>query len=260
MLEKLRPRSAYDVMAAIACFGVLAGGTAYAADTIGSSDVINESLLSEDIKNGNVANADLALNSVGFDKIRPGNVFNSDLAPNAVTSSKIANSTITNLDLGSNSVGGGHVVNGSLEGADISESTLDKVPDADKLDGRNSTEFIHGGGRVLANRVVGTAQGTQILNVPYMGVLTIDGCDNVNGRIRFDTVGSGHVYFMVESGGSIVLKGSWSAWTGGTAPSGIYRMQMSRNTGSSTQIVDITVSWNAVDCVFAAQGLQTPAL
>ena len=50
------------------------------------------------------------------------------------------------------------------------------------------------------------------------------------------------------------------AWTGGTAPSGIYRMQMSRNTGSATQIVDITVSWNAVDCVFAAHAVQHPAL
>jgi hypothetical protein len=37
-------------------------------------------------------------------------------------------------------------------------------------------------------------------------------------------------------------------------------MQMSRNTGSATQIVDITVTWNAVDCVFSAQALQTPAL
>ena len=59
MLDKLRPRSIYDVMAAIACFGVLAGGTAYAANTIGSADVIDESLLSQDIKNGEVKNSDI---------------------------------------------------------------------------------------------------------------------------------------------------------------------------------------------------------
>jgi hypothetical protein len=240
MIGRIRPRSIYDVMAAIACFAALAGGTAYAADTIGSSDVIDDSLLSQDIKNGNVGNVDLAANSVGFDKIRPGNVFNSDLAANAVTGAKVAPDTIT--------------------GSDVAESSLGKVPDADALDGRNSNEFIHGGGRILANRVVGTAQGTQILNIPYMGVLTIDGCDTTNGRIRFDTVGSGHVYFMVQSGASTVLKGAYTAWTGGTAPDGIYRMQMSRNTGSATQIVDITVTWNAVDCVFAAQAVQTPAL
>jgi hypothetical protein len=28
----------------------------------------------------------------------------------------------------------------------------------------------------------------------------------------------------------------------------------------SAQIVDITVTWNAVDCVFAAQEIQRPAL
>jgi hypothetical protein len=35
---------------------------------------------------------------------------------------------------------------------------------------------------------------------------------------------------------------------------------LSRNTGSATQIVDITVTWNAVDYVFAAQEIQQPAL
>jgi hypothetical protein len=34
MLSRLRPRSIYDVMAAIACLVALAGGTAYAANTI----------------------------------------------------------------------------------------------------------------------------------------------------------------------------------------------------------------------------------
>ncbi len=43
---------------------VLGGGAAYAAETIGSSDVINESLLSEDVKNNEIASADIA-NNVG---------------------------------------------------------------------------------------------------------------------------------------------------------------------------------------------------
>ena len=88
---RLRPRSAYDVMAAIACFGVLAGGTAYAANTIGSSDIINESILSEDIKNGEVKNSELAGDSVGTNKIAPGNVTTSDIAANSVTAAKIPN-------------------------------------------------------------------------------------------------------------------------------------------------------------------------
>jgi hypothetical protein len=100
-VQRLRPRSAYDVMAAIACFGVLAGGTAYAANTVGSADVIDESLLTQDIRNGEVKNSDLA----------------------------------------NNSVGSGRVIDGSLTGGDIAELTLGKVPDADKLDGLDSVRL-----------------------------------------------------------------------------------------------------------------------
>ncbi len=48
-------------MGALALFLVLTGGVAYAADTIGSSDVINES---EDLKNNDVLSADLKSNQV----------------------------------------------------------------------------------------------------------------------------------------------------------------------------------------------------
>jgi len=50
MLTKLRPQSAYDVMAALALFLVVAGGTAYAANTVFSSDIVD----------GEVRNPDLA--------------------------------------------------------------------------------------------------------------------------------------------------------------------------------------------------------
>ena len=46
------------VIGYIALFVAL-GGTAYAADTVGSSDIIDESILSQDIKNGEVMTSDL---------------------------------------------------------------------------------------------------------------------------------------------------------------------------------------------------------
>src|SRR3954453_10857572 len=52
MLQRLRPRSAYDLVALLALFIAVATGGAYAANTIGSGDVIDESLLSQDLKNG----------------------------------------------------------------------------------------------------------------------------------------------------------------------------------------------------------------
>ena len=51
-MRKLRSRLTYaNVTATLALMIAVAGGTAYAADTIGSSDVIDNSLLSADLKN-----------------------------------------------------------------------------------------------------------------------------------------------------------------------------------------------------------------
>lgn len=71
---------------------VATSGTAYAAATIGSADVVNESLQSVDLKNGAA-------------------------------------------------VRGEDVVNETVAGRDIKESSLAKVPDADKLDGQDSSVF-----------------------------------------------------------------------------------------------------------------------
>lgn len=55
-------------MGALALFLVIAGGTAYAANTIGSSDIIDESIQSVDIKNAQVRTADVAnQNLTGLD-------------------------------------------------------------------------------------------------------------------------------------------------------------------------------------------------
>jgi hypothetical protein len=59
MLRKLRPHSVYDVMAAIAFFIAVAGGSAYAAATIGASDIKNDAVLSRHIKDGEVKSSDL---------------------------------------------------------------------------------------------------------------------------------------------------------------------------------------------------------
>ena len=55
MLTRLRSRLTYaNVMSTIAVFAALGTGGAYAADTIGSADIIDDSILSQDIKDGEV--------------------------------------------------------------------------------------------------------------------------------------------------------------------------------------------------------------
>ena len=79
----------------LALFLVLAGGTAYAANEWTSANIVDESLLIVDIKNGSLLGAD--------------------------------------------------VKDGSIGGADVNEASLGKVPDADTLDGMNSTAFQRSG-------------------------------------------------------------------------------------------------------------------
>jgi hypothetical protein len=64
MLRKLLPRSIYDVMAAIACFGVLAGGTAYAANTVFSTDIVDGEVKSVDIGNNEIGSGDVKDNTI----------------------------------------------------------------------------------------------------------------------------------------------------------------------------------------------------
>ena len=90
MLRKLRSRLTYaNVMSSIAVFGVLAGGTAYAANTIGSSDIIDGQVKSVDIGDNEVNSADVkdqSLNTfdvstfLGVDVV-DGTLTSADVAP-----------------------------------------------------------------------------------------------------------------------------------------------------------------------------------
>jgi hypothetical protein len=81
MFRKMQPRSVYDVMAMIACFIAVAGGTAYAAATIGAGNIKNAAVRSRHIENGAVKNVDLAANSVGSSNVSDGSLLAQDFKP-----------------------------------------------------------------------------------------------------------------------------------------------------------------------------------
>ena len=136
MLGKLRPRSAYDVMAALALFLVLAGGVAYAANTVFSSDIVD----------GEVKEADIATSAVREAEIGQGAVATAELKNDAVTSAKVLNETLV----------GGDVKDNALKGADIDESTLSS---------------IGGGGPLGADRLIFLRPGP----LPVEGIYTSEG-------------------------------------------------------------------------------------
>lgn len=121
MRSRLHQLSYARVTATLALFLALGTGGAYAAETIGSSDIINESILSQDIKNGEVKAGDIGLNAVFGNRISDGTIHSPDIALNSIPGSRVLNNTLT--------------------GDDINESTLGKVGDADTLDGKDLSEL-----------------------------------------------------------------------------------------------------------------------
>jgi hypothetical protein len=101
-------------MGALALFLVIAGGTAYAANTIASSDIINGQVKSIDIGTGAVTTADIAADAVNSSKIADGSVTGADVATNLIPGVDVANNSITGVDVASNSLDGLDVQEGSL--------------------------------------------------------------------------------------------------------------------------------------------------
>ena len=109
----------------LALFIVLGGGTAYAVDTVGSEDVIDNSLRSADLKNNqavrsldvvdeSLTGVDLAAGAVGF----------GELDPNAFAAGDIAEQT-GQYGIAPNAVQGSEISDNSLTGSDVSETSLD---------------------------------------------------------------------------------------------------------------------------------------
>jgi hypothetical protein len=92
-LRKLRSRLTYaNVMATIALFIAL-GGTAYAAATIGSEQVMNESLLTQDLKD----NAAVKSRDVADSNVSGGGLTSPDIRRNALTGGEINESTLSGV-------------------------------------------------------------------------------------------------------------------------------------------------------------------
>lgn len=130
-----RPRLTYaNLTSTVALVLALGTGTAYAANTITSADIVD----------GEVKNADLAINAVHTGKIFNGGVWPQDvkpesltgaqiatdaigpfeLRPNSVDSDEVSNNSLTQDDLATSSVGADEVANSSLTGADIANDSL----------------------------------------------------------------------------------------------------------------------------------------
>jgi hypothetical protein len=104
MLRRLRPRSIYDVMAAVACFVALAGGVAYADNEFTGAN----------IKDGSLTGADVFDNTLS----------SADVTDGSLTGTDVKDASLTGADVLDNTLSGADVTNGSLTGTDVRDHSL----------------------------------------------------------------------------------------------------------------------------------------
>jgi hypothetical protein len=117
MLRKLLPRSIYDAMAAIGCFAALATGTAYAANTVFSSDIVDGEVKSVDVGDGEIGSADVKDNSINTFDVH--SFLGVDVVDGSLTGADISDNSIGVNDIGSQQVASDEVLNDSLLQSDI---------------------------------------------------------------------------------------------------------------------------------------------
>jgi len=195
MLAQFRARLTFaNVTSVLALFVALGGTGAYAThEVINSSDVVDGSLQRQDLANGAVSTAKILDATVGAADLRTGAVNNARLADNAVTGIK--------------------VLDNPLSGLDIDESSLGKVPDADKVDGLDSSE-LQQAELVQFGAGTETASTTQpVINWLELASFQTDGDTDADGTVMICNTGS-QVISVIDSVGAqaAVNVGFCSSW------------------------------------------------
>ncbi|HYI80558.1 MAG TPA: hypothetical protein VEW67_06835 [Thermoleophilaceae bacterium] len=174
MIDRLRSALSYaNVMSTIAVFSVLGGG-AYAAQKIGAKDIKKNAVRAKHIKKNQIATKHLKKRAVTGAKIATGAVSASKLATGAVTTTKLADGAVT--------------------GPKVDESTLGPVPNADRLDGLDSLDFVRGKGRSYAIR------GSDPFGGPTATLATLDVGGNLVLECRNPASVGSDVTFVNTSG------------------------------------------------------------
>ena len=234
MLTRIRSRLTYaNVMSTIAVFGVLGTGGAYAADTIGSSDIIDESILSQDIKDLEVKTSDLRNSAVTSLKINNGSVLSAEIGPNAVDGSKVLDDTVPGgglaaADLAADSVGESEIAANAVGGAELQTGSVDsgKVVDfglSNQDIGVLYAEVTPGGGFANGSQQVSTFRvggagsgqyevdfGRDIATCTAVATIGSSGAGASNGEINVsDRAGNAEAVFVDtnDSSGAAVDRG-----------------------------------------------------
>jgi hypothetical protein len=196
MWSQLKPRSIYDVMAMIGCVAAIGTGTAYAANTVFSTDIVD----------GEVKAVDLGANSVGTNKISDGAVGLADLAADSVDGTKVLDSSLTGFD----------IANSSLTGSDLLDESLGTTDIADG--GLNTSDLAISS--VTGSRIAASAVTTSDIANRTVNMDDIDGADR-SGSISVGAISNGRCVTITGSVGGTRPGDAAVLTTNGTIPNGM---------------------------------------
>lgn len=110
-----RPRLSYaNITSTAALVLALGTGTAYAANTVFSTDIVD----------GEVKNADLATNAVNTGKIINGGVWAQDVQVDSLTGAQVQDESLTSAELGTNSVNATEIADDSIDGGELINDSI----------------------------------------------------------------------------------------------------------------------------------------
>lgn len=166
MLRRLASQVRNQWMGAVSLFLVLAGGTAYAANTIGSADIIDNSVASVDLKNNDVRGGDVLDGTLDSVDVRNDSLNRTDVNESSLrlTTAGVVDESLTGHDVQDETIGGadvnesllgpmtsaqianesltGHdIEDNTIGGADVNESLLDGVPYSPAFASHNPADF-----------------------------------------------------------------------------------------------------------------------
>ena len=135
MPSRLRSRLTFaNVCSFLALLIALGTGSAYAANTVFSTDIVNGEVKTPDIannavttgkiRNGQVGNVDLGANAVDGAKILDGSVTSADLGNGAVTSSNLGDGSVTNFKIAAGAVTHSKLGPSSIDGSNVAAESL----------------------------------------------------------------------------------------------------------------------------------------
>lgn len=93
-------------------------------NSVGSAEVIDNSLTSSDLGSSSVGSSELQSNAVSSSKVLDNSLTSSDLASGSVGSSEVLDNSLTSLDLGSSSVGSSELQSNAVSSSKVLDNSL----------------------------------------------------------------------------------------------------------------------------------------